>query len=447
MAPDEDSSTPTGSLPSSSGTTATSEIVPRQSPRTSGSTRSRARSRGRPRPPSAATPPAGRAAGASRTARMRGAGARRRSGGAVGAPAAGRARPSRRSPIRASGCCSGSSSWSSSSRSSCLSCAITSATAWSTVTPHTSPNSGQIAQASAALGTNLVRTMQNTSGQSPAQLQADLTALATEAGHQTQQAQGSRHALGRRRRQPRAGPCAPVPAGRAPGPRRRISRRSCTRTPIAPRRSRSPSSMQQFLASDVIVQDSYLSETAQALRNESITGVSVPSASAVTFLQGPNQNYVLASGAARLLSPLRHVGDGVVRPGCAAWGSAWCRSSPSPARSPSPPASPQTIPESSNLHWAVTVQNGGSFVENNIKVSASLSYGTTPVDVQTNTIASINPGQQLVDQRPGTAGERGQARYARPAARPGRHRPRRAEHRQQRRRLPDHGHLQLRSGR
>jgi hypothetical protein len=40
-------------------------------------------------------------------------------------------------------------------------------------------------------------------------------------------------------------------------------------------------------------------------------------------------------------------------------------------------------------------------VENNIKVSASLSYGTTPVDVQTNTISSINPGQQLVISVPG----------------------------------------------
>ena len=34
-------------------------------------------------------------------------------------------------------------------------------------------------------------------------------------------------------------------------------------------------------------------------------------------------------------------------------------------------------------------------------MSASLSYGTTPVDVQTNTIASINPGQQLLISVPG----------------------------------------------
>ena len=202
-------------------------------------------------------------------------------------------------------------------------------------------------------------------------------------------------------------------------------------------------SMQQFLASDVIVQDSYLTETAQALRNNSITGVSVPSANSVTFLQGPNQAYVLASGAARLLSPLRHVGTESSGQG-APVGLGLVSVVAEPNAITLTPGIAETIPESSNLHWAVTVQNGGSYVENNIKVSASLSYGTTPVDVETNTITSINPGQQLLISVPGPAGERRQARHARAAPRPGRDGARRAECRQQRRGLPDHGHLQLR---
>jgi len=46
-------------------------------------------------------------------------------------------------------------------------------------------------------------------------------------------------------------------------------------------------------------------------------------------------------------------------------------------------------------------REGNTYVENNIKVSASLSYGTTPVDIQTNTIASISPGQQVLISIPG----------------------------------------------
>jgi hypothetical protein len=260
-------------------------------------------------------------------------------------------------------------------------------------------NSAQVAQASAALGTNVVHTMQNTSGQSTAQLQADLKALATEAGHQTAKAQQ-----------------LDVPSGAVDANRALVlalryrqdglQALSTNLQTIVHSNSDTAAAqsiagaMQQFLASDVIVQDSYLTETAQALRNESITGVSVPSTSSVTFLPGANQNYVLASGAARLLGPLRHVG-----PESSGQGAPVGLSLVSVVAEPNSitltPGIAVTIPESSNLHWAVTVQNGGSYVENNIKVSGSVSYGTTPVDVQTNTIATINPGQQVLISVPG----------------------------------------------
>jgi hypothetical protein len=260
-------------------------------------------------------------------------------------------------------------------------------------------NSGQVAQASAALGTNLIRTMQNTSGQPPAQLQADLQTLATQATRQTTQAQG-----------------LDVPSGVVEANRALVlalqyrqdglqalstnlqSIVHSTSDVAAAQSIASP--MQQFLASDVIVQDSYLSETAQALRNESITGVSVPSANSVTFLQGANQTYVLPTGAARLLGSLRRVGAESSGQG-APHGLSLVSVVAEPGSITLTPGIAEKIAESSNLHWAVTVQNGGSFVENNIKVSASLSYGTTPVDVQTNTISSINPGQQSVISVPG----------------------------------------------
>jgi len=260
-------------------------------------------------------------------------------------------------------------------------------------------NSGQIAQSSAALGTNLIRTMQNTGGQPTAQLQADLQALASQASRQTKQAEGLDV------------PSGVVDANRALvlGLQYRQDGLQALSTNLqtivhsnsdAAAAQSIASSMQQFLASDVIVQDSYLSETAQALRNESITGVSVPSANSVTFLQGASQNYVLPAGAARLLGPLRHVGTESSGQG-APVGLSLVSVVAEPGSITLTPGIAETIPESSNLHWAVTVQNGGAFVENNIKVSASLSYGTTPVDVQTNTIATINPGQQLIIAIPG----------------------------------------------
>jgi len=356
-------------------------------------------SREEPPEPAAGDGAAGAAAaGASRTARMRGAGTRRRSGGSSGRPPRARSAESPLANPRVR-----------------LLLGVVVVVVVVVVTVlivrdyernrlvdgYTSyvNNSGQVAQASAALGSNLVRSMQNTSGQSPAQLQADLKALATEAGHQTTHAQQLDV------------PSGVVDANRALvlGLQYRqdgLQALSTNLQTIVHSTSDTAAaqsiagSMQQFLASDVIVQDSYLSETAQALRNESITGVSVPSANSVTFLQGANQNYVLASGAARLLSPLRRVGTESSGQG-APVGTSLVSVVAEPNSITLTPGIAETIPESSTLHWAVTVLNGGSYVENNIKVSASLSYGTTPVDVQTNTITTMNPGQQVLISVPG----------------------------------------------
>lgn len=260
-------------------------------------------------------------------------------------------------------------------------------------------DSGQIAQASAALGPKLITTMQNTTGQPTSQLQADLRALASQATKQVQQAQG-----------------LDVPSDASDANRAfvlaleyRQNGLSALSTNLqqivhtsdnAAAADTIAESMQQFLASDVIVQDSYLADTAQALRNESITGVSVPSPSAVTFLQGSNINYVVPADAAHLVASVRHVSTESSGQGPAI-GLGLVSVVGEPGSITLTPGIAETIPESSDLHWAVTVQNGGAYVENGIKVSASLSYGATPVDVQTNTIATISPGQQVVIAVPG----------------------------------------------
>jgi hypothetical protein len=257
--------------------------------------------------------------------------------------------------------------------------------------------SSQIAQSSAAVGTNLIHTMENTSGQPANQLKANIASLDAQAAHQVAQAQA-----------------LDAPSGAADAKRALVlalqyrkngldalstNLDSIVHSSGSVANATVASAMQRFLASDVIVQDSYLAETAQALRNESI-GVSVPSTSSVLFLPGANQAFVLPGGAARLVTSMQHVGSAATGQG-APRGLSLVSVVAEPGSLSLTPGNAATIPESSNLHWAVTVQNGGTFVENNIKVSASLSYGTTPVDVQINTIATINPGQSLVVSIPG----------------------------------------------
>ncbi len=259
--------------------------------------------------------------------------------------------------------------------------------------------SGKIAQASAALGPKLVHTMENSTGQSSTQLKADLNALVADAARQTQQAKAL------------DAPSGVVDANRALVLALQYRQNALgalaanldsivhsSSGPVAA--SSVANSMQRFLGSDVIVQDSYLGETAQALRNESITGVSVPNTNSVLFLPGPDQDFVLAGNAAQLVNSMRHVGSEASGQG-APHGLSLVSVLAEPGAITLTPGISETIPESSNLHWAVTVQNGGSFVENNIRVSASLSYGGPPVDVQATTIRTFNPGQKVVVSVPG----------------------------------------------
>jgi len=257
--------------------------------------------------------------------------------------------------------------------------------------------SSQVAQASATTGANLIHTMENTSGQPADQLKAEIASLDAQAAHQVAQAQA-----------------LDAPSGAAEAKRALVmalqyrkngldalntNLNSIVHSSGGLANATVASAMQRFLASDIIVQDSYLAETAQALRNESI-GESVPSTDSVLFLPGANQAFVLPGGAARLVTSMQHVGSSASGQG-APRGLSLVSVVAEPGALALAPGNAATIPESSNLHWAVSVQNGGSFVENNIKVSASLSYGTTPVDVQINTISTINPGQSVVISIPG----------------------------------------------
>jgi len=254
--------------------------------------------------------------------------------------------------------------------------------------------SSQIAQASAALGPKLVSTMQNSTGQSPTQLQADVQALATQAAQQYRQAsqlEAPRAAAQANRALVLALQLRENGLNALVGNLNSIIRSSNN---VAASQTIA-SAMQRFLASDVVVTDSYLAGTAQALRDQSITGVSVLGQSAASFLAAANQGYALPSGAQSLVSSLRQTNASAAGQGTPN-GLSLVSVVAEPGAAILTPGIAQNIAESADLHWAVTVQNGGTSIENGIKVSASLSYGTTPVDVETNVIKTINPGQQVV---------------------------------------------------
>ncbi|MFN8110170.1 MAG: hypothetical protein U0Y82_10080 [Thermoleophilia bacterium] len=166
--------------------------------------------------------------------------------------------------------------------------------------------------------------------------------------------------------------------------------------------------MQMFLASDVLMNARFLTPAAAALRSENITSVQTPDAPSVTFLAGANDNLASTSGAQTVVSQLRHQGG-------TGSGSGNLRGTslvsvfagPSPRIQVQP--SGTTLKTNANLKWLVTVKNGGDYVENNIKVTVTLTYPdnpNTPVYTATGTISLLPVGKEDVATVAGPASEK-----------------------------------------
>jgi hypothetical protein len=153
-------------------------------------------------------------------------------------------------------------------------------------------------------------------------------------------------------------------------------------------------SMQRFLASDVIYQDSFAGPAAQALDDDDFSGTPVPKAQ--LFL--PNPALASNEGARTLLPNLKRrtaqSGGGGSSSGTLR-GTSLVSTEALPSETRLTPDSPTSVQAGSELKWRVTVENGGDFDESDILVTATFSYPDTPNEPDTKeaSIDSLNAGQ------------------------------------------------------
>ena len=152
-------------------------------------------------------------------------------------------------------------------------------------------------------------------------------------------------------------------------------------------------SMQRFLASDVIYQDSFAGPAAQALEKDDFSGTPVPKAQ--PFL--PNPTLATNEGARTLLPNLKRrtaqSGGGGSATGTLR-GTSLVSTEALPSETRLTPGSPTSVQGGGDLKWRVTVENGGDFDETNIVVTATFSYPDTPNEPDTKEaqIESLNAG-------------------------------------------------------
>ncbi len=174
-------------------------------------------------------------------------------------------------------------------------------------------------------------------------------------------------------------------------------------------------SMQRFLASDVIYQDSFAGPAAQALEEDDFTGTPVPKAQ--PFL--PNPALAANEGARTLLPNLKRrtaqSGGGGAASGTLR-GTSLVSTEALPSETRLTPGSLTSVQGGGDLKWRVTVENGGDFDESNIVVTATLSYPDTPnePDSKQASIESLGLGESTTVEIPGPStpvfGEQGTLR-------------------------------------
>ncbi|MEZ5079356.1 MAG: hypothetical protein R2878_01570 [Thermoleophilia bacterium] len=158
--------------------------------------------------------------------------------------------------------------------------------------------------------------------------------------------------------------------------------------------------MKMFTASDVIVETSFIEPTSQALRDEGIQNVAPPDPDSAKFLRGSNDRYATDQFAKLLVAPLRRqrasTGSGSNSSG---GGDVHGTNLVSVTALPS-----GTLLSSSGTDLAtdtegfrVVVHNGGDFVENNINVTATLTYPdqSEPAASLTATIDTIDASKDV----------------------------------------------------
>lgn len=256
-------------------------------------------------------------------------------------------------------------------------------------------SASQVADDSAGQGQSLLTVMQNKDGKTATELQAQIRTLANNAQAIEKRGQDLSPPDGLRdadrnlltalhlRTTGLSGLADGLPAILRAN--QRFATRSITDT------------MKIFSASDVLYKYQFAEPAAAKVRQENIQGLEVGDS---RFLNGANDKYLSESGASTLLTQLKRDGQTTTtgtgnRRGTSLIGVV---ASPSTTLSTS---SPTSVVISQSLEWVVTVEDGGDFPENDIEVTATLSYPDGTSSSTKNTIASIDSKQRATVRIPG----------------------------------------------
>ena len=146
---------------------------------------------------------------------------------------------------------------------------------------------------------------------------------------------------------------------------------------------------QRLIASDVVWDDSFKDPSKQVLQNEGVGDVRVPDSN---FVQNPD--FFTQSGLGAVITRLRGVSVSPTSGGLHGTSIVSTKALPQGTELSTSATSPQPVVASTNLSFAVTVEDSGDSVELKIPVTLTITQGSSPAVVKRQEIPLVSPKQQ-----------------------------------------------------
>jgi len=146
---------------------------------------------------------------------------------------------------------------------------------------------------------------------------------------------------------------------------------------------------QRLIASDVVWDDSFKDPSKQVLQDEGVGDVRVPDSN---FVQNPD--FFTQSGLGAVITRLRGVSVSPTSGGLHGTSIISTKALPQGTELSTSATSPQPVVASTNLSFAVTVEDSGDSVELKIPVTLTITQGSSPAVVKRQEIPLVSPKQQ-----------------------------------------------------
>jgi len=146
---------------------------------------------------------------------------------------------------------------------------------------------------------------------------------------------------------------------------------------------------ERLIASDVVWDDSFKDPSKQVLQDEGVGDVRVPDSN---FVQNPD--FFTQSGLGAVITRLRGVSVSPTSGGLHGTSIVSTKALPQGTELSTSATSPQPVVASTNLSFAVTVEDSGDSVELKIPVTLTITQGSSPAVVKRQEIPLVSPKQQ-----------------------------------------------------